>query len=288
MGKASDAGSSHPASANPQLNALAVARDRDGPVVRASAIVAGADSSAVGSPGAIKIRRLVADQRYFGLEAQAFHDGAERMLARVAGLAPERKRIDVRSLGEDFRLDAAASWALLRAMLTDGLLRPDGPANYRPARRFREYALAAVVAPLSRARARQLIEGACRLAERINTHWTRNPFRIKTIAVSGSYMSRRNRLPELALWLVLRRRPEAKMRRWGSPLGKSEALRQIVTSARALSSFVVIRVVADKEKVQRPFSVVFQSDEDDFDSSVPAWHRFREWGASISRRLASR
>ena len=247
-----------------------------------------AEGGAIASQGAAKIRRLIADQRYFGLGAQAFHDGAERMLTRLSAATPERKRIDVRSLGEDFRLDGAASWALLRALLAHGLLRPDGPGSYRPAARFREYALATIVAPLTRVHARDLIQGVCRRAERINAEWTRNPFRIRMIAVSGSYMSRRDQLPELSLWLLLRRRPEARMRRWGTPLGKSDALRQIVATAQALSSFILVRVVADRQEVPRPFSVVFHADEDDFDSSFPAWRRFREWGVSVSRRLGSR
>src|SRR4249920_174311 len=45
------------------------------------------------------VRRLVADRRYFGLEAQDFRAGAERLLARLSAVSPERARIDVRSLG---------------------------------------------------------------------------------------------------------------------------------------------------------------------------------------------
>jgi len=235
--------------------------------------------------GAPKIRRLIADQQYFGIDAKAFHDGAARTLARISAAGPERPRIDVRSLGEDFNLDAAASWALLRAMLAGGLLLTDGPGNYRPAARFREYALANVVVPLSRLRARELIERAGKLAERINANWERNPYRIKMIAVSGSYMSRSARLQELSLWLVLHRRPEARTRRWRSPLGKSDALRQIAAAMRELSSFIVVRVVAERHAVQRPFSVVFQAEDDFADSHAHSWERFRVWGASISRRL---
>jgi hypothetical protein len=38
--------------------------------------------------------------------------------------------------------------------------------------------------------------------------------------------------------------------------------------------------------VERPFSVVFQAEDDFADSSAPSWGKFREWGASISRRLS--
>lgn len=236
--------------------------------------------------GAPKIRRLIADQQYFGLEAKAFHDGAARMLARLTAHGSERPRVDVRSLGDDFRLDGAASWALLRAMLAGGLLLTDGPGNYRPAARFREYALANVVLPLSRARAREVIERVNRLAARINTNWDRNPYCIKMVAVSGSYMSRSDRLQDLSLWLVLNRRAEARTRRWRSALGKSDALRQIAAAMRELSSFVVVHIVAERHAVQRPFSVVFQAEDDFADSHAHhSWDRFREWGASISRRL---
>lgn len=236
--------------------------------------------------GAPKIRRLIADQQYFGLDAKVFHDGAARMLARITAQGSERPRVDVRTLGEDFRLDGAASWALLRAMLAGGLLLTDGPGNYRPAARFREYAIANVVLPLSRARAREVIDRANKLAARINSNWDRNPYRIRMIAVSGSYMSRSDRLQDLSLWLVLNRRAEARTRRWRSPLGKSDALRQVAAAMRELSSFVVVHIVAERSAVQRPFSVVFQA-EDDFAESHAhhSWDRFRVWGASISKRL---
>ena len=103
---------------------------------------------------------------------------------------PEQARIDVRSLGEAFHLDAPASWELLRALLMGGLLYPDGSGGYLPTRHFREYALASVVAPLSRTRAKALIDRACELAARINADWVGNPLQIWTVAVSGSYMSR--------------------------------------------------------------------------------------------------
>ncbi|HWZ70227.1 MAG TPA: hypothetical protein VN326_01960 [Casimicrobiaceae bacterium] len=231
---------------------------------------------------------MVADQRYFGLEARALRAGAGRVLARMAAQGPEQARIDVRSLGSDFHLDAAASGPLLQALLAGGLLHPDGTGGYRPSERLREYALACVVAPLLRARAKRLIDTACELAARINADWARNPFQIKTLAVSGSYMSRRDQLPELSLWVVLRPRPKARTRRSKPSLNKSDGLREILMAVNAVSSFIVVRIVADRQAVQRPFSVVFQASEDMIDSSVPAWDRVRDWSASITRRLASR
>lgn len=236
--------------------------------------------------GTTRIQRLIAGERYFGVEAQAFHDGAKRTLARISALGNGPPRIDLRGLGEDFRLDAAASWVLLRAMLADGLLCYDGPSDYRLGARFREYALAHVVTPLSHAQARELLDKVCKLAVKINADWERNPFRIRMILVTGSYMSRSDRLPELALWLLLGRRREAGTRRGKVPLSKGDALRQIAATAKALSPLIVVRAVTAKESVERPFSVVFEAEDDFADSSTPSWGRFREWGASISRRLS--
>lgn len=235
-----------------------------------------------------KVRRLVAYQTYFGIEARAFHAGAERMLERMSAKAPNQARITVHSVGEDFRLDAAASWALLRALVAGKLLHANGAAGYVATPRFREYALASVVVPLSRARAKVLIDAVRGIAARINAEWDRNPFLVKLVAVSGSYMSRRNQLPELTLWLVLRRRPQLRARRWKPLLDKDVALRQVLAAIKAPSSFIVVRIVKDKESVQRPFSVVFLTNEDVVEPSLQTWERLRGWSASISRRLASR
>ncbi len=232
-------------------------------------------------------RRLVADQLYFGLQARALRAGAERALARIAE-HPEETQIDLGTLGADFRLDPAATLALLRALVAAELLHPDGAGGYCPTARFREYALACVVAPLSRARAKGLIDTACDLAARINADWTKNRFQIKTIAVSGSYMSRRDTLPELSLWVVVSRREDARARRARHSLSRTEASHQILAAVKGLSSFVHARIVEDREDVRRPFSVVFEANEEVADSPVPAWERVRVWGASISRRFAAR
>jgi len=253
------------------------------PVLGAKAEYAPSNARAPGPP---KVRRLIADQRYFGLDAQTFHRGAERMLARITAL-PGPARIDVHGLGEDFRLDGAASWTLLRAMLAGALLLADGPGSYRVSAKFREYASAPVIMPLSRESAHELLERARDAAARINAHPGKNPYRIRSILVAGSYMSRSNRVPELSLWLLLRRRPESQSRHWSAPLSKSDAMRQMVTTMTALSTFIIVHLVSDRQDVPRPFSVVYDAEEDaDHPSGPSSWGRFREWGASISRRLS--
>jgi hypothetical protein len=69
-------------------------------------------------------------------------------------------------------------------------------------------------------------------------------------------------------------------------LSKDDGLRQVIEAIRALSSFIVVRIVVDRKAVQRPFSVVFQIDENVMDASVAGWERFRAWSASVTRWLA--
>jgi hypothetical protein len=236
--------------------------------------------------GAPKVKRLVADQRCFGLDALAFREGAERVVARLAAQA--QPGVDIRTLGKDFALDGTGSWKLVRALLAAGLLQPDGTGRYCPTTRFRDYAKACVVAPLSRARAKRLIDRAIALATRINASWTQNPYQIHEIAVAGSYMSRSDPLPDLSLWLVLESRRETRaLRSKTSPTG-DRAAQQIIAAMRALSSFVVVRVARDRQGVQRPFVVVFEADEETMAQPVPAWDKVLEWGASIGRRLVPR
>lgn len=243
-------------------------------------------SRQIAAPEGASRRRLIADQKYFGLEADALRSGAARALTRISRQPTEGERINVRSLGEDFHLDSAASSALLSALLGGGMLYPDGIGRYRPTRLFREYALASVVAPLSRERAKALVERACALTASINSDWDQIPFQIEMVAVSGSYMTRRDQLPELSLSLVLCPRAESRKPWSGPSLSKDDGLRRVVEALRALSSFIVVRVAVDRKTVQRPFSVVFKIDDNQMDASAAGWDRFRDWSASVTRWLA--
>jgi hypothetical protein len=242
------------------------------------------ESSGVGSSA----HKLIAYQRYFGLEARAFHSGASRMLARVSVPALHPARVNVRSLSEDFRLDVAASGTLLRAFLAGGLLYPDGNGGYEVSERFREYALAPVIVPLTRSQARGIIGVACRLAAAINEESDRNPFMIETIAVSGAYMSRRDLLSELQLWLVLRVRSQPQGQRSEHLLSKEDAWREIKARMKGLDAMMVVRIVSDKQKVERPFSVVFQATDEVIKPQPGAWEKLRDWGASLGQRTASK
>ena len=274
----------HTQGARPEFSAAEDPRNSDNSTVR---LMANVDSPGHSAPSrsATKIPRLIADQRYFGLNALTLHAGAKRVLARVASRGPQQARIDIRSLGNDFRLDAAASGKLLGELLGGGLIHPDDAGGYRPTALFRDYALARVVAPLSRARARTLIERVNELAAHINAGWRRNPHVIQTVAVSGGYMSRRDSLKELSLWLVLRQRPETQGQRRKSSVSNDDGLRQIGAAMKALSSFVAVRIAADRQEVPRPFAVVFEASDDAIDFPVSGLEKLWETGASFSRRL---
>jgi hypothetical protein len=270
--------------AQSEFSTVDEARSSDDSTVRSMADVDSLDHSAE-SRGVTKIRRLIADQPYFGLDALTLQTGAKRMLVRIDSQGPRHARIDVRSLGNDFRLDAAASRKLLSELLAGGLLHRDDTGGHRATALFREYALACVVAPLSRARARTLIDRASELAARINTSWKRNPHFIQTVAVSGSYMTRRDPLDELSLWLVVRRRPQTQWQRWKPSVSNDDGLRRIGAAMKALSSFVVVRVAADRQRVQRPFTVAFEASDDAMERPLAGLEKLWETSASFSRRL---
>ena len=78
------------------------------------------------------------------------------------------------------------------------------------------------------------------------------------VAVFGSYMSRRDQLPELSLSLVLDRRPVARASPARAPQNKEDAYRQIKHAVTELSSFIVVRLIEDRQAIPRPFSVVFR------------------------------
>src|SRR5438067_1101939 len=212
----------------------------------------------------MKIRTLVSNQLYFGLEPLVFRRGAGRALTRIAGAPLENVRISAQMLGTDFRLDAAAIDTLANALLSSGLLQPfpGHPSDYRMTERFAEFALARVVPPLKRARAKELLMQACQLAAKINTEWTANPLMIHMVAVSGGYMSRNSRIAELSLWPVVKRRVDVRARRFGASTSKADGASEISGAMRALSSFVVIRMIADKALIERPFAVPFRDHGD--------------------------
>ena len=73
----------------------------------------------------MKIRSLISNQLYFGLEPLNLRRGTERTLSRVFGLPRDRVRVNRETLREDFRLDISEADALVRSFVTGGLLQAD-------------------------------------------------------------------------------------------------------------------------------------------------------------------
>lgn len=237
----------------------------------------------------MKIRMLISNQVYFGLEPLNLRRGTERTLSRVFGLPPDHVRVNRDALREDFRLDVAAAEALVHAFVAGGLLQadPESPGNYRLTERFHEFAQSRVVAPLERAEAKGLVDKACRVAAQINAARPWNPVMIDMLGVSGSYMSRSDYIAELKLWPVVKTRAEIRPRRFGSPMTKAEGSSEIRGALRALSPFISVHLVTDTASVERPFSVPFRAYDDLIASSL-APPKLLAWSSSIRRQLSGR
>ncbi len=210
----------------------------------------------------MRSRTLVARQRYFGIDALQFREAANRVLARVIGLPIDRAQLPGRRLREDFAVTTQTGEGLLDDLVRGGLLAPNGerPDEYRLTEKFAEFAYARVVSPLPRARAKQLLERAAKIAANVNADWTRNPLEIEAIAVSGAYMSRDDELGEVTLNVVVRNRADVRNAPWGRRASKAEGAKQIRAELAQLTSFAIVHLVTDRQDLPRPFSVVFSAD----------------------------
>jgi hypothetical protein len=210
----------------------------------------------------MKVRTLVTQRLYFGLDALALRAATARVLARVVGLTPARARVSMRNLCQDFGVDAVRGQALVDELVRERLLDPPDElqSDYGLTGRFLEFAAARVVEPLPRERARQLIAQACALATRVNEQWTHNPLEIEAIVPFGNYMTRDSYLAELSLGIVVRPRAVAHRARWGRMKSKSDGAREIRAEFRELSSFIQLRMVNETRPLPRPFAIAFHAD----------------------------
>lgn len=210
----------------------------------------------------MRVRTLITQRLYFGVDALHLRAATERVVARVVGLPPERVRVSARNLCQDFGFDALRGQALIDELVAEGLLEaPDElQADYGLTERFLEFATARVVEPLPRERAKQLLQQACALAARINAEWTNNPVEIEAIAPFGSYMTRDTGLSELSIGIVVRPRAAQRRARWGRMKAKSEGGREIRAAFRELSSFIHVRMVNETQLLPRPFAIAFHAD----------------------------
>lgn len=210
----------------------------------------------------MKVRTLVTERLYYGIDALSLRAGTARVLTRVIGLPPEKARVSARNLLVDFGICAPVGPEFVDELVADGLLEAptelDG--DYRITERFVEFAAARVVEPLTRARAKKLLAQACELAATINVDWTRNPLEIECIAPFGQYMSRNPQLAELLLGIVVRRRAQPRRARWGRVLTDHEGAIDMRKAICELSSFIRVRVVSDTQQLPKPFAVAFHAD----------------------------
>jgi len=208
---------------------------------------------------------LATNQRYYGFEPAQLLQCAARVLTRVSGLPPERARVTARNLQQDFALDTIQGRALVDEFVENGLLQrhAEYTHDFALTPRFMEIAAARVIEPMPRAKARQIVAAAAKVAERINRQWTRNPLEIDALAVSGSFMSRSAHLPEITFGIVVRQRPMT--RRWTlwRRSSKSDGASQIRQAFCSLSSFVNAYVAIDSQGLIRPFSVVYKAEASD-------------------------
>jgi hypothetical protein len=207
-------------------------------------------------------RTLVTHRLYFGMDALSIRAAAARVLARVAGLPPERARINARHLRQDFGVNTIQCTSLVSEFVQDGMLelRDELPDEFKLTRRFHEFATARVVEPLTRDRAKQLLAKIVQLATEINAEWNRNPLEIEAIATFGCYMSRSSKLAELPIGIIVRPRAPSRRARWGSMSAKSDGANDIRAAMKDVSTFVRVRLMNDTMLLPRPFAVAFQDD----------------------------
>jgi hypothetical protein len=209
-------------------------------------------------------RTLVADKQYYGLEATRLLQAASRVINRVAGMPPDRARVSARHLQQDFAVDTMQGQVLVREFVEGGLLqRHAHQGDFQLTPRFLEVASARVVEPMTRAKARQIVTVACKTAQRINADWTRNPVMVEALAVSGSYMSRSDKLSDLMLGIVVKKRPAQSRFSFWRKMNTSDGAVQIQHEFRELSSFVNAYIAIDTQGLVRPFSIVFRGDPQD-------------------------
>jgi hypothetical protein len=212
----------------------------------------------------MKPRTLVTQRLYFGVDAFRLREASGKVLSRVVGLAPERARVRAADIQHDFGVDTVEGTLLVEEMVADGLLarRTGGSGEYQLTERFREYANARVVEPLTRARARLIVGQARQLTDRINTEWTRNPLEIAALAPFGSYLSQEPVLEALPLGIIVRIRPAPRRARWRM-LTKADGAHEIRGAFKALSSFVHAQLCTEVGELPTPFAVVYQALDDD-------------------------
>jgi hypothetical protein len=208
----------------------------------------------------MKNRTLVTHRRYFGVDALALRESAGRVARRVVGLPPERARVSGRQLRHDFGVNTVEGQALVSRLVAGGLVKPhpERLGDFQVTARLVEFAAARVVEPLPRAKAKRLVGRACKLAEKINADWSRNPIAIVAIALYGNYLTNASQLSELRLGVVTCARPAKLLSRWRAPQNEKEGAADIRHAFEEMSSFVRVTLITDVQTLPRPFSIAWE------------------------------
>jgi hypothetical protein len=210
----------------------------------------------------VRTLTLVTRRLYFGVDARRLRDATERVLLRVQGLPPERARVTLDALTQDFGWNPETSRSVVEQMIQGGLLHRLSPhaAEFGITDKFRRCATARIVDPLPRARAALLLTHIADLARRFNETEQRNKYEVDTVAVFGAYMTNEDELTELALGVTGRRRPPPARALFGRATVPTEGTDHIRALLEAPSAFVDVSFVQKLADLPKPFCVVFKAD----------------------------
>lgn len=206
---------------------------------------------------------LVTKRSYFGgLDALQLRAATGRVLSRLHGLPLQRAIVRIDVLEQDFRVTPSASRELAAQLVASGLLRrlDDAGNEFGITDKFRQYAVARVIEPLPRTRAKMLLDHLADLAAHFNRTALQNKYEIEAIAVFGSYMSLERELPELTVGVTGRHRVPARRPADGRATRFTEGHDRIRELLEEQSHFLRAHFFRHLHDVPRPFSVFFKSD----------------------------
>jgi hypothetical protein len=194
------------------------------------------------------------------MAAEQLREGSGRVVARVVGLPPERARVRVEHVRQDFHTDTVGTLALVDEFVAEGLLRPraEREGDFFLTERFIEIAAARIVEPIPHARARILLDEAAKLAARINQEWRRNPYEIEAVAAFGSYMGPDDEIPEVDVGVVLRPRAPSRRTRWMRMAEKHVGAHEIRHAFREVSPAFHVQLLREMRQLPRPYALMFR------------------------------
>lgn len=203
---------------------------------------------------------LVNRKLYFGVEASRLRDAAVRVLTRLHGLPPDRAIVKVDALLDDFRIGVAASQAMIEGMVRHGALLPLAErGEYAVTDKFREIAQAEIVEPLTRARAKMILDHVAELAWHFNRAAQDNKYEIDALAAFGAYMKLEPDVSELSIAVTGRHRAPPARPAIGRGTQLTKGHEEIRRMIEGQSRFVRARFFRSLDEVPRPFAVVFKS-----------------------------